>query len=186
MKHRLALAAVLTFFAAAVFTGCAEEADSSSAASSAAAAPASSSAAATVPTPAPTPVAAASPFPVSDKNTLLIGEKLFITQINDMYYNIETYQEKTVIIEGMYTLFKDEETYPDGVPLIFRYGPGCCTNDGWGGFFLNYGGEMPKENDWIRVTGKPKIVINGYYHDLYLDVERIEVLAQRGAETVTQ
>lgn len=182
MKNRFFLFSFAMLLSAFVLTGCAAE-DSSSI-------PAATPS--PVVTPAPqAPVssasaAAASETPSAEEDTLVIGEKLFITQINDMYYNIESYQDKTVVVEGMYGIFKDDATYPSGVPIVFRYGPGCCANDGWGGFFLHYDGEPPKENDWIRVTGKPEIVINGYYHDLYLNVTSLEVLTERGAETVAQ
>lgn len=184
MKHRFAGVVSLALCGAIMLTGCTAE-DSSSA-------PSSTSAPAASATPGPAftvpsgGTSASTQAPVSDENTLVIGEKLFIMQINEMYYNIENYEDKTIVVEGMYGIFKDEATYPSGVPIVFRYGPGCCANDGWGGFFLHYDGEPPKENDWIRVTGKPEIVINGYYHDLYLNVTSLEVLTERGAETVTQ
>ena len=47
-------------------------------------------------------------------------------------------------------------------------------------------GEFPNENDWIRVTGHPELVTEGYYTNLYLNVASLEVKAERGTEFVTQ
>lgn len=118
-------------------------------------------------------------------NVLEIGEKMFLTQINDIYNNFELYQDKTIIVEGMYALFYA----PDGAvesPGVYRRGPGCCGNDGWGGFMLRYDGELPAENDWIRVTGTPELVKDGYYANLYLNVSSLEIKEERGAEFVAQ
>ena len=78
---------------------------------------------------------------------------------------------------------------PEGiqnVPAVYRRGPGCCGNDGWGGFLLYYDGTLPDENAWIRVTGTPEIVENGSFQDLYLNVSELQVLETRGEEFVTQ
>lgn len=117
---------------------------------------------------------------------LEIGEKLFITQINDIYYNFEDYKDKTIVVEGMFTYltnFKKEKK-----PAVYRRGPGCCNNDGWGGFILELNQDPPKDNDWIRVSGKLKLVTDksGRYRDLYLVADEIIVKEQRGLEEVLQ
>ena len=71
-------------------------------------------------------------------------------------------------------------------PVVYRRGPGCCGNDGWGGFLLKYDGEYPNENDWIRVTGTPELIEEGDYLNLYLHVTSLEVKVERGAEFVIQ
>ena len=108
MKHRFAGVVSLALCGAIMLTGCTAE-DSSSA-------PSSTSAPAASATPGPAftvpsgSTSASTQAPVSDENTLVIGEKLFITQINEMYYNIENYEDKTIVVEGMYGIFKDEAT----------------------------------------------------------------------------
>ena len=84
-----------------------------------------------------------------DADILEIGEKMFLTQIDDIYFYFDDYKDKTIIVEGMYSLFYSAEGVKD-TPVVFRYGPGCCGNDGWGGFLLNYDGAYPEENEWIR------------------------------------
>ena len=51
---------------------------------------------------------------------------------------------------------------------------------------MKFDGELPKDNDWIKVTGKPELVKNGDFNDLYLNVTKLEVLEKRGAEFVQQ
>lgn len=114
---------------------------------------------------------------------IAIGEKLFISQINDIYYNFDDYKNYHILVEGMFTHL--ENTKKEKVPAVYRLGPGCCNNDGWAGFLMaNYDFKNLKENDWIKVYGKPRIEINGHFRELYLDVLNIEVLEKRGAELV--
>lgn len=121
----------------------------------------------------------------ADGEILEIREKLFLTQINDIYLNIDNYKDKTIKVEGMYGIlasYDSEEEYS----VVYRNGPGCCGNDGWGGFFLNYDGELPEENDWIEVIGTPELVQDGTYTDLYLNVTSLQIKEERGAEFVEQ
>ena len=123
---------------------------------------------------------------IKDNDTIEINEKIFITQINDIYFNFDDYKDKTIIVEGMYSIF--ESTVSDvTMPVVYRNGPGCCNNDGWAGFLLKYKGKKPKENDWIRVTGKPELesTKEGFVN-LYLNVDSLEVLNERGKEDVLQ
>lgn len=71
----------------------------------------------------------------SDKDTIVIGEKLFLTQINDIYNNFQRYDGKTVVVEGMLGNYTEWDKSLQNA-VVFRNGPGCCGNDGWGGFFL--------------------------------------------------
>lgn len=122
---------------------------------------------------------------IPEGKILEIKEKMFLTQINDIYFNFDSYKEKTIIAEGIYT---ELVSYIDNstIPALYRRGPGCCGNDGWGGFMLDWNGKIPNENDWIRVSGKPYIKEYKGYEDLYLKVETLEVKKERGAEFVNQ
>lgn len=122
----------------------------------------------------------------TDSDTLEISEKMFLTQINDIYNNFDLYKDKTVIVEGIYEEFvSGDET--ETVPVVFRYGPGCCGNDGWGGFLLHYDGEFPPVDSWVRVTGTPELVTSeAGYTDLYLIVGSLVVKEERGEEYVLQ
>lgn len=119
-----------------------------------------------------------------DPDILEIKEKMFIAQINDIFTNFDLYKDKTIIVEGMFTYFN---TMDGGqVPVVYRKGPGCCGNDGWGGFLLRYDGELPNDNDWIRVVGRPVLEQKGKYNALYLVVSDLQVKEERGAEFVLQ
>lgn len=126
--------------------------------------------------------------PSNTSNTndfLVIQEKMFLTQIDEIYFNFENYKDKTIVVEGMFTYLFNEEGVQN-VPAVYRNGPGCCGNDGWGGFLLKYDKEYPQENAWIKVTGTPEMVDGKYVKELYLNVLSIEVLEKRGAEFVSQ
>lgn len=122
----------------------------------------------------------------TDNNEVIeITEKMFLTQINDIYYNFEDYKGKIIKVQGMYD---SGESYLDGnmLHMVYRNGPGCCGNDGWGGFYLNYDGEYPIINDWIEVTGTAQMVESDEYSLLYLNVSNLTVMEERGAEYVEQ
>ncbi len=125
------------------------------------------------------------PVVQADSGVLEISEKMFLTQITDIYLNFDEYRDLTIVVEGMYTLFMNQEGVAD-TPVVYRRGPGCCGNDGWGGFLLHYDGEYPEDNAWIRVTGTPELVEREYWSDLYLNVTEMEVLETRGEEFVMQ
>ncbi|WP_313529354.1 TIGR03943 family putative permease subunit [Anaerotignum sp.] len=141
----------------------------------------------TIAPPTVSSVQPASPEPeeTNSADILIIGEKMFLTQINEIYYNFDQYKDKTIVVEGMYTLLFNQDGVRE-IPAVYRRGPGCCGNDGWGGFLLKYDGDYPEDDAWIKVTGTPELVDNGYFQDLYLNVSSIEVLDERGEEFVTQ
>ncbi|MDR2596782.1 MAG: hypothetical protein LBC76_05605 [Treponema sp.] len=126
---------------------------------------------------------------VSNDNIIVIKEKMFVSQINDIYLNAEDYLGKTIKLQG---LFKEEKPY-EGDPYCFvlRYGPGCCGFDGNVGFEIkwdeNKSQPFPKEDSWIETTGILKqYEEDGYDQYLYLDLISLNVLNKRGAEIVYQ
>ncbi|MDE5977280.1 MAG: hypothetical protein K2G70_02275, partial [Turicibacter sp.] len=112
-----------------------------------------------------------------------ITEKLFLLQINDVFFNFKDYEGSLLKVEGMYgtDIILGEEFH-----VVYRFGPGCCENDDWAGFFLNYDGEWPEQDEWIEVIGTPRIVQGRSAKWLYLDVTSLVVKEERGAETVSQ
>ncbi|WP_461246731.1 TIGR03943 family putative permease subunit [Treponema sp. R6D11] len=126
---------------------------------------------------------------VSNDNIIEIKEKMFISQINDIYLNAEDYLGKTIKLQG---LFKEEKPY-EGDPYFFvlRYGPGCCGYDGNAGFEIkwdeSHAQPYPKIDSWIETTGILKqYEEDGYDQYLYLDLISLNVLNKRGAEMVYQ
>lgn len=115
-----------------------------------------------------------------------IKEKMFLAQTNDIYLNPAQYADKTIRWEGIYTRIDDLNA--DGTPYhcVFRYGPGCCGDDGTVGFEVVWDGEYPALDSWVRAEGK----VEGYEENdmtyLRIRLSSLEVLAERGAETVLQ
>jgi len=124
----------------------------------------------------------------SKKDVIEIKEKMFISQVNDVYLNKEDYLGKTIKLEG---LFKVEQGYDKAYCFVLRYGPGCCGNDGNIGFEVAWDKEKekpyPGEDSWVEATGQLKTYEeDGYNEFLYLDLISLNVLNKRGAETVLQ
>lgn len=123
---------------------------------------------------------------MAEEGIVEIKEKMFLTQINDIYYNYDDYKDKKIVVEGMFALFESADGKSRS-PVVFRYGPGCCSNDGWGGFLLDYKDNQPATKDWIRVVGTPEIRDSTLgLPELYLKVETLEVKTKRGLELVKQ
>lgn len=125
---------------------------------------------------------------IEPPNMVVIGEKLFIAQVNDIYLNTDDYLGKTVKMEGMFYSSYYEPT--DSVYcMVIRFGPGCCGSDGQVGFEVTWSDdsiEMPAEDDWVEVIGvleEYEELGNTY---LQLNLSSLTVLDVRGLETVTQ
>ncbi len=120
------------------------------------------------------------------ENVLYIKQNLFNMQIADIYYAFKRYADRKIVIQGMYARLTIGDN-PD-VPTVYRRGTGCCGNDGWGGFLLELPDdgsiEEPERDAWIEVVGTPELKTHGLYYNLYLKVESIKVLDERGAEYV--
>ncbi|WP_010243921.1 TIGR03943 family putative permease subunit [Acetivibrio cellulolyticus] len=117
----------------------------------------------------------------SSGNVVKISERFFIQQCNDIYTNLNDYKGKTIQLEGMYDSYTDEETGKTRHAVI-RKSPGCCGNDGVVGFEFSYDGQMPKLNEWIKVTGTLEVEES---EDIILHLSKLEVLEIRGKEFVT-
>ena len=121
-------------------------------------------------------------------DTVEIKEKMFISQINDIYLNTEDYLGKTIRLEG---LFKEEEGYDKTYCFVIRYGPGCCGFDGNAGFEVAWADgkakPYPAVDSWVEATGVLKAYEeDGFMQYLYLDLASLHVLNKRGAEFVLQ
>lgn len=113
---------------------------------------------------------------------IVIGDKLFVATMNDIYTNLEEeYQNVTVTFEG--NLIReniDDPDYDDTLfPFVYRIGPGCCY-DIYAGMYLNYDGNVPEDDTWVKVSGKPYYLEHNGYTDIFLKVEKLEVMEKRG------
>ena len=117
-----------------------------------------------------------------DKNGVMeLSEEFFMLQVSDIYVNTEDYSDVIIRVAGIFSYFKG----PDGlenIPVVYRFGPGCCGNDGIVGFMLNFPPDMerPEKDDWIIVEGKAE----KKEENVYLKVKAYEVSDKRGNEYV--
>ncbi len=118
-----------------------------------------------------------------DSDIVEIKEKMFITQIYDIYLNTDDYMDKKIQLEGFYDESYDEQTMKT-YKYIIRKSPGCCGNDGVAGFEFIWDGECPKANDWLKIIGIIEIVKENGNEYLHLKADTLEVLEKRGAEFV--
>ena len=126
-----------------------------------------------------------------NSGTIEIKEKMFASQVSDVYLNAEDYLGKTVKLEG---IFKSEQYFDKDEPYCFviRYGPGgCCGYDANIGFEVAWAREnakpYPEIDSWVEATGVLKMYEeDGYSQYLYLDLSSLNVLSKRGAEYVLQ
>ena len=118
-----------------------------------------------------------------DPDLLIIGEDIFSDRINFITFNPESYIGKTIQYEGMYGIYQDLNG--NDMDVVYRYGPGHCTEDDVVGFEVIYDGDVTfAENDWLKVTGTLQYVNHGGLNYLAVVLSDLQVLEERGAETV--
>lgn len=122
---------------------------------------------------------------IPDDGRIYIREKMFLAQINDIYINLHEYLGKEIYYEG-FMLYYDVEELNKTFNYVVRNGPGCCGNDAFIGFEILWNGEMPEENEWLEVSG----VLEEYEEDgmsyLRLRLNSLEILEERGIDTIYQ
>ena len=122
------------------------------------------------------------------QSDIVIGDNYYDTTINDMFLNPENYMEKNIEIEGMYL---------ENLPWTFvgRYSTSnVCVYcpEGYSYFEYQLKGKIDREftakEDWIKVIGtlaKGNDETSDYQDYYYLEVLSLEIMNERGLETVT-
>ena len=124
-----------------------------------------------------------------NKIDMTVGDKLYMTQINDWYVNFSDYDGKSVVIEGYYMIFDDKYTF------VGRKGPTCpyCTG-GYVNFEFKSDEDLSgliSESSWVRVTG---ILRQGTMYPgsgqpsepfYYIEAMSVEKLPEVGLDTIT-
>ena len=112
-----------------------------------------------------------------------IRERMFMGQVNDVYKNRNSFLGRTIRYEGLFT--KNEL-----FSAVFRYGPGCCGDDGKVGFEVRWEPDHlmqdPAEDSWVEVTGILKEYEYSSLKYLYLEIISLVELNKRGAVFVRQ
>jgi len=98
-----------------------------------------------------------------------LKDRLFIQQINDIYLNPKSYEDKTIQIEGFFGTYVDDNKIQRYV--VFRKTAGCCENDGSAGFeFVYKKGKIDfKPDEWIFVEGIVKENSGKASSEIYLE-----------------
>lgn len=105
---------------------------------------------------------------------------MYIEKVYDILKNPNNYKNKIIEIEGF---SMSSESYK----FIGRYGPGCCTTDGY--IYIEYehdeAMELVDEQDWIKITGTVKLGMDGSTPYVYIDATSVEKMNERGKDTVS-
>ncbi|MDR1135209.1 MAG: DUF1980 domain-containing protein [Clostridiales Family XIII bacterium] len=121
----------------------------------------------------------------SENGIIDIKEKMFATQINEIYLNAEDYLGKTLRYQGMFQY----QLWPDTNVVycyVVRNGPGCCGTDSNPGFEVVWDGDSPKADDWVEATGVLEAYKEDGYDYLRVRLSSLDVMDVRGEETVYQ
>ena len=123
----------------------------------------------------------------ADDGVFVVREKVFASTIKDMYLNTDAYVGKTIRLEGMMlngTYGEEEEPYK----YVYRYGPGCCSNDAVLGLEVAWTDgqehEFPEDGAWVEAVGTLETYLENGTQYLRLDLQELNVLEKRGKETV--
>lgn len=122
---------------------------------------------------------------IEDSEVIEIKDKMFLTQVNDIFYNAEEYLGKTIKYEGIFNIYEDADT-GNTYYSVYRNSPGCCGDDGFIGFEVIWDNEYPEDNDWVELTGVLEEYEEDGYKYLRLNLISLNVLTTRGQEFVTQ
>jgi len=119
-----------------------------------------------------------------------INERMFATQINEIYLNAGDYMERTIKLEG---IFKTGQNGGARMYYVIRFTPDdCCGDNGMAGFEVRMQGNMlnpsqiPEEDSWVEATGVLKEYGSHSQKFLYLELSSLVVLDRRGLEFVTR
>ena len=117
-----------------------------------------------------------------DADILEIGERFFVTQINQIFLDPEAYLGRMVRYEGMFfrAHLEGEDFY-----VVIRYTFGCCGNDGMIGFEVVLNGTEPFPDDtWVEVTGVLEEYETQGQAFLVVNATTVTQMPERGQEIV--
>ena len=113
----------------------------------------------------------------SNKDTIVIGEKMFMNELNDIYMNYKEYEGKVIEFDGF--VYNDEPTSAMVVGREYY----CCGDDS----YIVGLQCRPKEgsenitftNDiWVKVTGTVKLVADENVEDMSYPIIEINTIQE--------
>lgn len=108
-----------------------------------------------------------------------IREKLFITQINQIYLNIDEFLGKVIELEGFIDTQINNTTGKEE-KFVMRLGPGCCAFDEFAGFVIKWDKDFPVDKQWVRLKGVLEQEGEGKTRQIYLRILEIEEKDEMG------
>jgi len=117
---------------------------------------------------------------------LEIKEKLFATQINDVYTNYQDYLGKTIKYEGVFD--QELSSFESGktCSYVVRYAPGCCPGQDRraSGFEVVWDQPYPEEGKWVEAEGRLEPYEGNGFWALRLALTSLTEREQSGSEFV--
>lgn len=121
-----------------------------------------------------------------------IMESVYVDYINDIYLDSSKYVGKTIELEGMFTKLKNKEhLYVYRLADIVEHNHDDDSEhedeehkevEAMCGLEFDFDGNLPKENDWIKVVGK----LENQDGDLIIKANSVKIMENRGMEKVKQ
>jgi uncharacterized membrane protein YcgQ (UPF0703/DUF1980 family) len=106
-----------------------------------------------------------------------IKDRFFVQQVNDIYFNPESYKDQIIKIEGYFNKYLDignVERY-----VVYRRTAGCCGDDGSAGFEFSYKEKLQfKPGQWIFVEARVAERSSGGEHSMVF-LEAISVVEKQ-------
>lgn len=118
-----------------------------------------------------------------NKEVINIEEKIYLSQMTDVYMNTGDYIGRTISMEGYMIPY---DVGDDIIGAVVRSSPGCCGDDGITGLSFIWDGDVPADNDWISVSGVLSMRVEGQEIYLVIEADNVEVKEERGLEFVSQ
>ncbi|MDR2542443.1 MAG: hypothetical protein LBC80_03215 [Treponema sp.] len=124
----------------------------------------------------------------TEENSIIeIRERMFLTQIQDIYMNINSYLGKTLRLEG---IFLNSQMNGEQFYSVYRNSIDNCCGGGKIGFDVRWpeGHEkpFPETDSWVDVTGVLSFYQQGSSRFLYLELSSLRVMNTRGLEFVNR
>jgi uncharacterized membrane protein YcgQ (UPF0703/DUF1980 family) len=119
-----------------------------------------------------------------DEGIFDIRERLFVSQINDIYLNAEDYLGRTLRFEGIFNADYEPETDKEYYYVV-RYGPGCCGTDANPGFEIDGDVSAARPDDWVEAVGVLEVYEEDGYQYLRVRLDSLRVMEERGNEFVS-
>lgn len=116
-------------------------------------------------------------------DNIIIKDESFVTQLDEIFGDIDSYVGKTITVEGKVQHDEDGEGFL--ILRLYEVAHEDHSHQYDVGISAKYSGELPKEDSWVRVTGKIEKAYIVDRDEPVVNVETIEVLDTEGQYNVT-